>query len=235
MIMAQSLCLQANAGEADGPYTGPGGCKTWDKFGKTRFPNAPFSCDDSFHVGVVTPVIHHTMGGLDIDEDANVVDTRGRKIHGLYAAGEVAAGPGGGLAGNDLLECVVFGRVAGKAAANFMLPEIIPTSLVELSGKLVDADTVVVMQGGDESSSDDDDGGGGGITVEEVAQHNAATDVWIIVNNKVLAVACLRGCGTELIPLARACASVRCSSLCSQLRICQHCIKTQKVKNAKLQ
>merc|ERR1719262_1749820 len=126
------------------------------------------------------------MGGLDIDEDANVVDTRGRKIHGLYAAGEVAAGPGGDLAGNGLLECVVFGRVAGKAVANFMLPEIIPTSLVELSGKLVDADTVVVMQGGDESSSDDDDGGGGGITVEEVAQHNAATDVWIIVNNKVI-------------------------------------------------
>merc|ERR1719331_1899100 len=85
------------------------------------------------------------------------------------------------------LECVVFGRVAGRAAANFMLPEIIPTSLVELSGKLVDANSVVVVKGGDDDESeDDDDGGGGGITVEEVAAHDKPGDVWIIVNNKVI-------------------------------------------------
>jgi cytochrome b involved in lipid metabolism len=175
-------------GEPDAPYK-TNGCKTWDKFGKKRFPNAPFSFDDSFHVAVVTPVVHHTVGGLEIDESANVVDTRGRKIQGLYAAGEVAACPGGKnqLAGNGLLECLVFGRVAGKAVASFMLPEVIPTSLVELSGKLVDADTVVVVKGGDDDESeDDDDGGGGGITVEEVAGHDKPGDVWIIVNNKVI-------------------------------------------------
>merc|ERR550514_353148 len=170
------------------PYPALGGGKTWDKFGKTFFPNAPLSMEDCFNIAVVTPVIHYSMGGLEIDQNSNVVDTRGRVIQGLYAAGEVAAGAHGEvrLAGNALLECVVFGRVAGKVAAKFMMPEIMPTSLNELSGKLKEAGAVVAKPADDDDDDDDEDEGGGGITAEEVAAHDKPGDVWIIVNNKVI-------------------------------------------------
>ena len=39
------------------------------------------------------------------------------------------------LGGNSLLDCVVFGRVSGKHCAEYMLGEIKPTSLAQLSGK----------------------------------------------------------------------------------------------------
>ena len=50
-------------------------------------------------------------------QDSAVVDGKGKAIPGLYAAGEVAGGVHGNnrLGGNSLLDCVVFGRVSGKA------------------------------------------------------------------------------------------------------------------------
>ena len=58
------------------------------------------------------------MGGLEIDADSRVVKKVGNNmvaIDGLYAAGEIAGGVHGNnrLGGNSLLDCVVFGRVAG--------------------------------------------------------------------------------------------------------------------------
>merc|ERR1719230_2438813 len=101
------------------PYDAYGGGKSWDKFGKKFFHNLPVLVEDSFHVAIVTPVIHYCMGGLEIDTNSNIVDNRGMAIPGLYAAGEVAGGVHGNnrLGGNSLLDCVVFGRVAGKACA----------------------------------------------------------------------------------------------------------------------
>merc|ERR1719476_1263846 len=63
------------------------------------------------------------MGGLEIDADSAVVRKDGAAIPGLYAAGEVAGGVHGNnrLGGNSLLDCVVFGRVSGKCAAQYML------------------------------------------------------------------------------------------------------------------
>merc|ERR1712039_270513 len=55
----------------------------------------------------------------------------------MGAAGEVAGGVHGNnrLGGNSLLDCVVFGRVSGKAAAKYILgDDVKPTSLEELSG-----------------------------------------------------------------------------------------------------
>merc|ERR1719254_39626 len=77
------------------------------------------------------------MGGLEIDTDSAVIGTSGEVIKGLYAAGEVAGGVHGNnrLGGNSLLDCVVFGRVAGKAATQYMLGnDVKETSLLELSG-----------------------------------------------------------------------------------------------------
>merc|ERR1739848_489037 len=68
-----------------------------------------------FYVAMITPVIHYCMGGLEIDVNSMCMDGNGKGINGLYAAGEVAGGVHGNnrLGGNSLLDCVVFGRVAG--------------------------------------------------------------------------------------------------------------------------
>ncbi|KAF7727335.1 hypothetical protein EC973_007644 [Apophysomyces ossiformis] len=91
-----------------------------DPFGKIRFPCKLLSNKDSgcYWIAIITPCVHYTMGGLQIDTDA-AVQANGKPIPGLYAAGEVTGGVHGRnrLAGNSLLECVVFGRTAGRNAA----------------------------------------------------------------------------------------------------------------------
>ncbi len=93
-----------------------GCCCRRDQFGKTHFPNPDFS-SGPYYVGIVTPVLHYCMGGLDIDDDGHVLSAASngtRVLRGLYAAGEVVGGIHGNnrLAGNALTECVVFGRIA---------------------------------------------------------------------------------------------------------------------------
>merc|ERR1712127_28998 len=106
--------------------------KTWDEAsgktgsGKKFFHNIiPGSAvkTQKFYVAIITPVIHYCMGGLEVDVNSLVLDGKGKAIPGLYAAGEVAGGIHGNnrLGGNSLLDCVVFGRVAGKHAAEWML------------------------------------------------------------------------------------------------------------------
>lgn len=72
-----------------------------------------------FYAVAQWPAIHHTMGGLRINEKAQVVDVFGEVIPKLYAAGEVTGGVHGSnrLGSNALPDCVVFGRTAGKNAA----------------------------------------------------------------------------------------------------------------------
>eukprot|EP01041_Mallomonas_annulata_P002142 gene2142-4174_t len=87
-----------------------------DEFGKTVFPVKRFRTDEKLYVAVVTPVLHYTMGGLRwLRPDGNRA-----AIDGLFAAGEVTGGLHGEdrLAGNSLLDCVVFGRIAGRRAAS---------------------------------------------------------------------------------------------------------------------
>merc|ERR1712066_339822 len=76
---------------------------------------------EPFYVAIITPVIHYCMGGLEITADSECVTEKG-VIPGLYAAGEIAGGVHGNnrLGGNSLLDCVVFGRVAGKAACKYI-------------------------------------------------------------------------------------------------------------------
>ena len=64
----------------------------------------------------VTPAIHHTMAGVAINSKAQVMDTDGNAVPGLYAAGEVTGGVHGAnrLGGNALCDIIVFGRIAGK-------------------------------------------------------------------------------------------------------------------------
>ena len=74
---------------------------------------APFYCVP------LSPTLHHTMGGLRINTEAQVLRPDGSVIPGLYAAGEVTGGLHGTnrVGGNALTDGVVFGRIAGRNAA----------------------------------------------------------------------------------------------------------------------
>lgn len=69
----------------------------------------------------IAPGIHHTMGGLKINTEAQVLDTNGNAIPGLYAAGETTGGVHGGnrIGGNAVCDFVVFGRIAGNNASAY--------------------------------------------------------------------------------------------------------------------
>jgi succinate dehydrogenase/fumarate reductase flavoprotein subunit len=91
-----------------------------DPFGKKFFSNVPFVTNDSFWVAEVCPVLHFTMGGVQINDKSNVFDTQGKIIPGLFACGEMTGGVHGAnrLGGSSLLACVVYGRVAGMFCFN---------------------------------------------------------------------------------------------------------------------
>ena len=65
---------------------------------------------------MIYPAVHYTMGGVEINHKAQVISDTGIHVQGLYACGEVTTGVHGGnrLVGNSLLECVVFGIIAGN-------------------------------------------------------------------------------------------------------------------------
>merc|ERR1711937_881327 len=70
---------------------------------------------EPFYVAIITPVIHYCMGGLETTVKGECVRDA-KALPGLYVAGEAAGGVYGNnrLGGNSLLDCVVFGRVAGR-------------------------------------------------------------------------------------------------------------------------
>lgn len=63
--------------------------------------------------------VHHTMGGLKINENAQVLNEKDEPIKGLYAAGEATGGIHGGnrLGGNAVVDTVVYGKIAGENVA----------------------------------------------------------------------------------------------------------------------
>ena len=93
-----------------------------DEFGKKFFHNLPTSLAEELHVAIVTPVVHYCMGGVEIDENACVLDKDGKIIPGLFAAGEVTGGVHGSnrLGGSSLLDALVFGRRAGMSCEKYM-------------------------------------------------------------------------------------------------------------------
>lgn len=62
------------------------------------------------------PTVHHTMGGIRINKEAQVLNHEGKPIPGLFAAGEVTGGIHGSnrLGGNAIADVMTFGRIAGK-------------------------------------------------------------------------------------------------------------------------
>lgn len=91
--------------------------KTDAEFGRTSFAS-PLNTAPYYGIKV-TAGIHHTMGGLKINEKTEVLDASGNAISGLYAAGEVTGGVHGAnrLGGNAVSDIIVFGRIAGTEAS----------------------------------------------------------------------------------------------------------------------
>ncbi|MBY5991503.1 flavocytochrome c [Ferrimonas balearica] len=86
-------------------------------------PNLPRSLNQgSFYAIEVTPAVHHTMGGVKIDNQSEVLGDDGKVIKGMFAAGEVSGGVHGAnrLGGNAISDIVTFGRLAGENAAKFV-------------------------------------------------------------------------------------------------------------------
>lgn len=74
-----------------------------------------------YYVIEISPAVHHTMGGVRINTNAEVIGKNGRPIKGLYAAGEVTGGVHGAnrLGGNAVADITVFGKIAGENAATY--------------------------------------------------------------------------------------------------------------------
>ena len=88
-----------------------------DQFGRRTWENTIE--EGPFYAVCFSPCVHHTMGGLEINPNAEVLNTKGQVIQGLYAAGEVTGGIHGTnrVGGNAVPDALCFGKIAGTNAA----------------------------------------------------------------------------------------------------------------------
>jgi fumarate reductase flavoprotein subunit len=87
-------------------------------------PDMPRQLDQPPYYAIeVAPAVHHTMGGVVINNKAEVQNAKGGTVKGFYAAGEVTGGVHGAnrLGGNAISDIVTFGRIAGTQAAMFAI------------------------------------------------------------------------------------------------------------------
>jgi succinate dehydrogenase/fumarate reductase flavoprotein subunit len=148
----------------------------------------------------MTPVLHYTMGGLEIDPESRVLAPGGAPLPGLFAAGEVAGGVHGAnrLGGSSLLGCVVFGRVAGDTASAYLLQNYGSVSS-RAAGRVAGVaahlgapqpetkkakEEVATSSGA--ASSPPSSSGEKTYTMEQVAAHNKKEDIWVVVDGQVL-------------------------------------------------
>ena len=85
------------------------------EFGRNNGMDADLSTAPYYAIKIA-PGIHHTMGGLKINADAEVLDTQGNVIPGLYAAGETTGGTRSG--GPYELRLPIFLQPLGGALKN---------------------------------------------------------------------------------------------------------------------
>lgn len=198
-----------------GPFPAYPSGKTWDEpsgktgSGKKFFHNLlqgdQFAAEP-FYVAFITPIIHYCMGGLEITTSSEVVGSQGKPIPGLYCAGECMGGVHGNnrLGGNSLLDCVVYGRVAGKACAKYMLGNRVKTvdlKTLTKGGVAGGGTQKSALSGGSYEDNMNDAKkpaagapaaaaaaapAGPALTMEEVAKHVTKDDCWVVINGEVL-------------------------------------------------
>ncbi|KIW21284.1 hypothetical protein PV08_01864 [Exophiala spinifera] len=100
--------------------------KKKDIWNKKYFHNMPLDINDTFHVALMEPVLHFTMGGMEINDKAQVLNQEKKPFEALFACGELAGGVHGAnrLGGSSLLGCVVYGRVAGASASQYLFQKL---------------------------------------------------------------------------------------------------------------
>ncbi|AEO53595.1 hypothetical protein MYCTH_2295138 [Thermothelomyces thermophilus ATCC 42464] len=189
--------------------------KQKDPWGKRFFHNMPLDINDDFHVALMEPVLHFTMGGIEINEKAQVLNKEKKPFEGLFACGELAGGVHGAnrLGGSSLLGCVVYGRVAGDSASNYLFQQALKGSAgaarlgqialhidpstpgkisVEWAGaggneapraQAVPASAPAAKKETEEKPFSIPDKE---FTMEEVAKHNKKDDLWVVVKGVVL-------------------------------------------------
>jgi len=126
-----------------------------DKWGTRFFPATPFEMNEEYAVGIITPVAHYTMGGVAMDTKCRVIRRDNSFIPGLTVAGEATGGvhARNRLGGNGLLEAVVFGRLAGSSAVDFLQTHVpaaaaLSASTVTISIPQVNGSTITVSISG---------------------------------------------------------------------------------------
>jgi len=159
------------------------GNESVDTFGKKYFHNTPLS-SGPFYTGVVTPALHYSMGGLAINEQANVLDKEtGMPIGGLYAAGEVVGGIHGTnrLGGNAMTECVVFGIIAARSTIDQLSASATPSTHSQNS-PMAAADVNPVTSPVQETPAS-----GGLITIEQLKKNNGlnGAPLWAAIHGQV--------------------------------------------------
>ncbi len=90
-----------------------------DSFGfkKSTKDDQPMT-EGPYYATPMVPAVHHTMGGIQINTNAQVLDKNGKVIPGLFAAGEVTGGVHGSnrVGGNGIADAMVYGRISGQSA-----------------------------------------------------------------------------------------------------------------------
>lgn len=175
---------------------------TKNKWQKKYFLSMPWDANDKFMVCQITPVIHYCMGGVAADEFSQVLNKQGKPIPGLYVAGEAQGGVHGvnRLGGSSLLDCVVFGRIAGKSSSKYLLDQLIASSPIKPSvgpqkkaAGFQEEDPNAAFYGkgfGGEgkpapAAKNAAGPGTGSYTVEDVKKHATDKDCWVILHNQV--------------------------------------------------
>uniref|UniRef100_A0A146LJV0 Putative fumarate reductase n=1 Tax=Lygus hesperus TaxID=30085 RepID=A0A146LJV0_LYGHE len=175
-----------------------------DPYGREYFQNGPWTMDDIFHVAIITPVRHYCMGGLHVNTECQVLSKQG-PIPGLYCSGEIMGGTHGAnrLGGSSLLDCVVFGRIAGLSSCRYLMEVFVSRAAGgALLGAGASATDGTVHQGTVDVPQDstnaevstqtgEKDTSHSEVkrhvfTLSDVAKHNREDDCWVVVNGEVL-------------------------------------------------
>lgn len=124
--LAQKLNIDATSLEASiARYNTSQSSGTDSEFGRSASDMPRALSTPPFYAVEVAPAIHHTMGGIKINEKCEVQNTKGKSIPCLYAAGEVTGGIHGGnrLGGNAVADICVFGKLAADNAVESVLKD----------------------------------------------------------------------------------------------------------------